>query len=324
MTMFMITETPEFWTGVMGNPQQRNSEEHADRIVGFLQTFKAQHAVVAAAQLPDGTLVKLDGHTRCLLWEQKRSPVPIQIYIEVFPAGDMEHAKDMYDMYDNRLPTKHAKDGIFGAFREAGVTMHSPFLNKCRLASTLRNVCEYARGVSSRGRNDWDVRMAALEWVPEFVSLDSLLVKTGVGSSPIRLHSGIVGAMLLSIRKYGLHAVEDFWTQFLVREAGMTNEPAMKMREILGSLHKGTGGRDTAVYLASKALSCLEHHMAGNKITKVYGVKIAKYLTADTNSNAKVVATRRNGISRLREFARREELDPPHGPSESLVGGRLL
>lgn len=293
MTMFMITKTPEFWTCMPGNPRQRNTEEHADQIEAFLQKVTDQHAVVAAAQLPSGELVKLDGHTRCLLWEQNRIPVPVQVHIQVYAARDMDHAGDMYDLYDNRITTKHAKDDIFGAFRDAGVTLRSPFMMKCRLASALRNVCEAARGENTRGRASWNVRMATLEWVSECVSLDNLLVSTRIGSSHARLHSGVIGAMLLSIRKYGSHAVEDFWRQYLVKETGMTNEPAMKMREILGSLNKGTGGRDTAVYLASKALSCLEHHMAGNTITKVYGVKISKYLTASTKVDARVVAARR-------------------------------
>lgn len=293
MTTFLVKKTPEFWTCVQNNPRQRNTEEHADRIEAYLQKVTDQHAVVAAAQLPDGTLIKLDGHTRGQLWEQNRIPVPVTVYIQIYPARDLDHAGEMYDLYDNKITTKHAKDGIFGAFREAGVTMRSPFMAKCRLASALRNVCEFARGESTRGRNGWDVRAATLEWISELVSLDNLLVETGTGGSPARLHSGVVGAMLLSIRKYGIPRVEDFWHQYLVKETGMTNEPAMKMREILGSLNKGTGGRDTAVYLASKALSCLEHHMAGNTIIRVYGVNLTKYLTANTKYLTRTAATQR-------------------------------
>jgi len=49
------------WIGVRTNPSQR---DHINRRAAHLDRLELQHFMVAAAQLPDETLVKLDGHTR--------------------------------------------------------------------------------------------------------------------------------------------------------------------------------------------------------------------------------------------------------------------
>ena len=66
------------WIKVKANPRQRDTEKHAAKAKHLL-TPSPDHAHVSAARLPNETLVKLDGHTRALLW--KRGTVPaLRIY----------------------------------------------------------------------------------------------------------------------------------------------------------------------------------------------------------------------------------------------------
>ena len=53
------------WGKFLDNPRQRDTERHAKAAAQkHLKEYNQVHAQVAAGVLPDGTIYKLDGHTR--------------------------------------------------------------------------------------------------------------------------------------------------------------------------------------------------------------------------------------------------------------------
>ena len=57
------------WIKVEDNPIQRDTEHHAAKAKHLLTPLPS-HAFVFACELPNGKLIKLDGHTRALLWQR--------------------------------------------------------------------------------------------------------------------------------------------------------------------------------------------------------------------------------------------------------------
>ncbi len=68
----------EDWIKVTPNPIQRDTEKHAAKAKHLL-TPHPTHSVVHAAELPNGKLIKLDGHTRALIWKRKDVVPPVQV-----------------------------------------------------------------------------------------------------------------------------------------------------------------------------------------------------------------------------------------------------
>lgn len=57
------------WLQVPDNPRQRDTIRHATKAAkDHLSEPSLTHLEVSAAELPNGELLKLDGHTRSYLW----------------------------------------------------------------------------------------------------------------------------------------------------------------------------------------------------------------------------------------------------------------
>lgn len=288
-----INFTPAQWTRVRENPRQRDTARHALKMEKHLQVAVPQHSVVAAARLPSGELVKLDGHTRDLLWQEGRIPVPHVIMVLVFLAADMAEVKQMYEKYDNSLPVETKADKICGAFREHDVYPKSSILQRGALSYTL-GMAELAItgsvGASSRGVDPY---VSVNAWRDEIILLD----RTILGHGTRRLHSGILAAILLTLRKRGAYSVDPFWELYLdPDESGGIRDPH---NVLLNHLYRRqamrtTGGRDNTRAITEKALSACEHYLAGNLVKSLTGIDITKYLTiSDSALSSTRLATRR-------------------------------
>lgn len=261
------------------NERQRNTERHAAKIEPFLQQFLPQHAVVHAAELPNGHLIKLDGHTRAFLWHQKRIPEPPTLMVMVHAAKTLDEAKEMYRVYDNAVSAEGATDKVFGALREHGIIVTSPFLRQGYLSTTLR-LADWARLTTLPVvRGDWDHYESVGEWAEEIGILDWFFTQEG---SVYSLHAGLMAAVLLSVRKYGFQEVRGFWVNYMTRAEGRTTDPHVVLRTHMleRQARKRTGGFSNCKDIAEKALSALEHDMRGNSIKKLVGTNLTKYLSA--------------------------------------------
>ncbi len=302
-TTFSKTIGLEQWTSIRNNPRQRDTERHASKIEQYLQVVLPVHATVAAAQLPDGSFVKLDGHSRSLLWDENRIPTPNVITMQVYPVADLAGAALLYGTYDSPTSVETNEDRVCGAFRLVGFYPASAILRKGTLTRAF-GVVEYARSggakVSSRGRVD--VIAGTKEWRRELPGLDRIIQ----GHSTKKLPAGVLAGILLSIRKRGLHAVEDFWNSYLdPDEAGGIRDPHNVLLNTLRRQQdrKATNGIIVARDIASKAVAACEHGLKGNQIKYLQGTDIAKYLGA---VDSKLPAASQNRFNKSRDKNREE------------------
>lgn len=298
MTTFTKTIGLEQWTLIPNNPRQRNTERHANKIEPFLQVALAVHATVAAAQLPDGSFVKLDGHSRSLLWDANRIPTPNILTVQIYPVSSMAEAKRLYDTFDNTMAVETKADKVCGAFREIGFSPVSPLLQRGTLASALK-ILEYARtGDSKSTARGVDASAAVAEWRSELPCLDRIIL----GFTTRKLPAGVIAAMMLTIRKRGFRAVEPFWASYLdPNETGSVRDPHNVLLNMLRRRRdqNAMGGLVAAHDITAKAVASCEHGLAGSQIKAIRGTDITKYLDApDSALSAARLAYTNKGKSR--------------------------
>ncbi len=210
---------PKEWIAVQPNPIQRDTERHAAK-AKHLRTFHTTHAVVHAAELPSGKLVKLDGHTRALLWSRKEVEAPVQLVVMVYPVSNMAEAEQLYQDFDTKDALETTRDKVSGAYNKHDFDPQSGLLQNGNIVSALRMATgvlmggsvktSMATGGANRSPRQQEVGKATIytminEWSYELHALDGFGLRQGL------ITSGIIGAFLISYRKYG-HEVTPFWT----------------------------------------------------------------------------------------------------------------
>lgn len=266
----------EDWIAVKPNPIQRDTERHAAR-AKHLRTPHPTHSTVAAAELPGGKLVKLDGHTRALMWRRKEIPAPVQVTVIVYHVENMAEAEKLYKDFDSRAALETTADKVSGAYNKHNFDPQSDFLKSGGIVSGLRLAYGVlmggsaktftAGGGNSRGDNKskdrrTDMQIATVaadeyflinEWSYELHMLD------GFGLGRGQVTSGILGAFLVSARKYG-HKVTPFWTGVFgnggSRTGGQMDGVQAVHELILANKGKGTTG-NTRMHVADTAARCL-------------------------------------------------------------------
>lgn len=118
------------WMSVMDNPRQRDTEQRAVKAQRYLRTPSPEHPVVHAARLPDGTLVKLDGHTRSYLWSTGKIPPPERIICVLVNAASIDQACELYWHYDSRRTVKSTADMLSGVLGEHHFHIETKWLQK--------------------------------------------------------------------------------------------------------------------------------------------------------------------------------------------------
>lgn len=196
------------WIKVQDNPIQRDTERHAAK-AKHLKTPLPTHQFVFACELPNGKLVKLDGHTRALLWERGQVPSPGNVIVAIVPAKDLAHAEELYKTFDSRDALETMRDKVSGAFHRFGFEPQSGLLSGGSITTALRVAYSVFSGetVHTGGggkKNKADIYVMINQFSPELLALDGL----GLGSG--QMSAGVVAAFLLSFRKYG-HKVTPFW-----------------------------------------------------------------------------------------------------------------
>lgn len=110
------------WASILNNPRQRDTDAHAAKACKkHLKSPSPTHCKVSAARLPGGDLVKLDGHTRSLLWSDGRLACPAVVECDIYPVNSMDEAKELYTHFDSHDSVENSRDKLAGAFRESGI-----------------------------------------------------------------------------------------------------------------------------------------------------------------------------------------------------------
>lgn len=209
------------WIAVKDNPIQRDTERHASK-ARHLLTPHPTHSFVYAAELPNGKLIKLDGHTRALMWKRKDVPAPMQVQVGVIPVKDLSEAEKLYKDFDSREALETQRDKVSGAFNRHNFEPQSGLLQAGNLTYALRLSYGVLHGMTIKGassgpnsvgqngakreqKHKVDVYAMIDEFSYELHALDAF----GLGQGQIS--SGVAAAFILSYRRHG-HKVTAFWT----------------------------------------------------------------------------------------------------------------
>lgn len=271
--------TAEF-IAIKPNPRQRNTELHAKEIKPYLLEAKSTHWTVNIAEFSDGSLMKLDAHTRALLWKNKEIPVPPFLLAVMHPVKDIEEAKLLYTHFDSQQALEKQAHKVFGAFRESKFTPTSSLLVQGSITHALRMAYSVLQGQAVSRANDGTGEKAkktvkaasatVYDMIPAFAyelaALDGLGLRTG------QLPSGLVAAFLLSFRRYG-HSVTPFWTAYLAKEGKKGNgrmDAVQALTEIILTRknNKAYGGANNAE-VCGRALMCIEYWNADQWVGRV-------------------------------------------------------
>lgn len=241
------------WIAVQDNPIQRDTERHASKAKHLL-TPSPTHAHVSAAKLPDGTLIKLDGHTRALLWARNAVPRPPHVECAVIPVKTIAEAKDLYTHFDSKDAVETATDKISGGFRDIGFEPKSGLLKSGQVGSALRIawIVVYGYSKEKTAKNTYQM---VNEFAEEILALDDL--ELGKRAA----FGGIIAAFLLSYRKYGEECLP-FW-RAVFGNAGTKINGQMDAVQALNELmlnRKLTYGSSAMMDLCARALHAYEKY----------------------------------------------------------------
>lgn len=237
------------WIAVTTNPRQRPTVEQLEKgIKGHLFHPSVSQAVTHAARLPDGSLVKLDGHTRALAWESNLLESPPFVLVVVYPVSDIEQAKELYTHFDGLGPVETVHQQIGGGMRENNIVFESSFCKRRKFSNALR----YASGNSLKTPYE-----QVTAWKDELLMIDALDVNAKMFNSGITL-----AAILTGNRNPGM--AYEFWVRYKTTDGrendfGVCPIAALK-RKVEQIMTEGTfgGGRDRMFAIAQHALWCFE------------------------------------------------------------------
>ena len=265
----------EDWIAVAPNPIQRDTERHLAK-AKHLHTPMPTHSVVSAAELPGGKLIKLDGHTRALGWKRKMFPAPVQVLVNIFPVKDLKEAEDLYKTLDSKAAVETTRDKVSGAYNRHNFEPQSDLLQSGGIVSGLRLAYGIliggsaktfaAGGAAERGPNGKDKRSARQistasideyllinEWSYELHMLDGFGLRRG------DITSGVLGAFLVSARKYG-HRVTPFWTGVFGNGGSRTGgqmDGVQAVHELILANRGKSGHGNNRMHIADVAARCL-------------------------------------------------------------------
>lgn len=286
MASSVIKMTVAEWIKVKDNPVQRDTQRHAQRAAHLLTPLPV-HSIVWAARMPGGSLIKLDGHTRALLWSQAIVPHPPVIEVHVMDVKNTEEAISLYKTFDSKDALETTADKVFGALKGLKLSPESPFVISGAFNSALRVVREATFGYS-KSKRSYDIYSTISEFIPEIAALDRLGMKKG------QVTLGIVAAMMISYRKHG-EKVMGFWKSVLLNEGKKSNRQ-MDAIEAVNSMMNATRGRHGAVAqldLCGRALNALERYLDGEMFVSMpRPINVNTYLGSKTEAATKLIRSK--------------------------------
>lgn len=248
------------WQAVMGNPRQRDTDRHLKNSSHLYYLNKA-HLVVFAARLPDGSLVKIDGHTRARLWSLRPQKAPPYVKAMIYNVASMEEAEELYSFHDNKAAVEDTKDDMSGAFRMVEFKPVSPLLSAYRGSTAIKRSALIMMGYNPSAELI-SIFDAVPLWLPELRTLDQM-------DGPRDLKQSHLIAFLLTVRRRGKPAAEA-WRRFFNNE-GMKYNKEMDGVQALHELANKGGGktRDEVVNIAGRAVQCIERAINTERVKNI-------------------------------------------------------
>ncbi|MEM8627451.1 MAG: hypothetical protein AAGF32_05875 [Pseudomonadota bacterium] len=251
------------WSTVLDNPRQRDTVRRAAR-AKHLKQFDPVHMMVHLAELPDGTQIKLDGHTRAHLWSTGEVAGPSDVHATVWRVKTIDDAKELYGKFDSQSAVENTLDKMFGAHRELGISFQSGLLRNMRFTNALRLALE-ALTTQATARS-WEVNQLIRYWLPELELLDKC------NPHVRRFPAPVMAAALLTFARYGVEA-DEFWAAYSAEQGikidGQRDSvQALEEWVLRGSIPRSRNYSDVAPVI-SVILCCFDKHRRG----EMYAVK---------------------------------------------------
>ncbi len=187
---------------------QRNHEKRAS--MPHFRTFKPTHLVVAAARLPDGTMHKLDGHTRVIAALLGFAPhlKSMTFTVMVYDVASVEEMEALYDTFDNPAAQKKSSDNIFGAMNSLGILGRSKWCLDAGFGSGLKAASDIWAGSNGLRVANYRSKDAQVElFSGEITKMDEWDINQK------RFPIGVMAAAFLTIKKHGDDAAR-FWMKY--------------------------------------------------------------------------------------------------------------
>ena len=268
------------WISVPSNPIQRNTERHAARAKHLLVP-QASHQFVFAAELPGGNLIKLDGHTRALMWKRKDVEAPPFVWVATIPVKDKKAAEELYKTFDSKSALETTRDKVSGAFNRHNFQPKSGLLQTGHIVSALRIATAVLLGASAaagtagvqenrknrKGAASFAVDEYAMvdEWSYELHALDDYALR------PAFIKAGTMAAFLISLRRHGTKVLP-FWTGVFGNEGdkhGRQMDAIQATSELLIRRRGHGGGGSSNADLCSRCLGGVAKWLEDAVMTRV-------------------------------------------------------
>ena len=197
---YMARMSVATWIAIPDHPRRRDTARQARK--GHWQTVRLVHGAalestrwVVAAEL-DGTLTKVDGHTRALLWAEGALPAPAEVLATVYRCKDRRELNELHAAFDTQSAAETIFDKVTGAFSEQGLVLTSKRLRSGTIADALSIATRgVARGQDAEGGtgDDFDVYGAVELYADELRLLDT------VNPQNETFYTGLLAAALLCL-----------------------------------------------------------------------------------------------------------------------------
>lgn len=204
------------WIACPDNPIQRDTYRHAmsasNRPGSHLSKLHATHSQVVAARLPSGKHIKLDGHTRALLWQREHEaegtglkwPDSGEVTVTVYPLKNRAEAIEFYATFDNSAATENRRDKLFGALKFFGLELHHGYLfQNCGVMAAIEYSIFPAKWVDLKN-------ITFLEMVKPWVETIRIIDQSADFPNHTFFRSAIMLAMLMTYRRDG-NVATSFW-----------------------------------------------------------------------------------------------------------------
>lgn len=258
------------WIAIPDNPIQRDTERHAQKARRLhLKKYHETHAFVTAAVLPDGSMVKVDGHTRAFLWDNGELHPPEVVTATIYMVRDIDEAIELYRHFDNPAAAEDSVDRLFGAYRYHGITPKGYALTKGGVTSAMKLI--------TGNGNCFDILSAVGDWKNELLRIDRIPFKK------TNCTAWVIFAAMLTIRNHGEEAA-DFWTALANGDGSKVGREADGVHElervIIETRIRRIGiGTAMLPQLSGKAIACCEAWINGQVYTNgVKGIDIYRYM----------------------------------------------
>lgn len=266
----------EDFCAIPDNPRQRDTERHAKKAVkDHLKEAAEIHKYVEVAVLPNGEMIKLDGHTRAYLWQLGKLATPPFVVAKLRAAKDIKDVMKMYMEYDAQGAVESNSDRVAGALRQTNTQFESALLKSGKFISAL----------SLAKHGFVDSKFAAGEGMYDLIEefRDELLKLDGINPVGDRFVSGVLAAALITVRKYGDAALE-FWVRYncdmgekIGKEkcAVQALSDLLQMRRAAGTL----SARVHVVDMCGRAMAACDKWMKGEAYSGgIKGVDVMTYV----------------------------------------------